>query len=175
MLQEEPASLSCHSSVTGRDVLCFLLLVVVAGGAVVADVLTKRWALLHGSEGRVLVHGLLAFSLATNTGASFGLFLGRAAWLAVVSAIILAGVLIFWWCEGRRSLFLSAAVGLLAGGALGNLRDRVHLGWVIDFLRFDFRFLRWWPAFNVADVAAVIGVVMIVLWLVVPHHLRGRE
>ncbi len=169
MLQEEPASQLGRVSVHGRDVLCFVLLAALAVAAVAADLYTKRWALVHAPENHVLLRGLLSMSLTTNTGASFGLFLGKAGWLAAAGAVILVAVLVFWWHEGRKSLWLSVAVGLLTGGAAGNLRDRVHLGWVVDFLRFDLPFLRWWPAFNLADVAAVVGVLMTVVWLTWPR------
>jgi signal peptidase II len=172
VLQEERADQQSRPSVSRRDVLCFLSLAALAMTALIADRLTKAWALLHGYEAHSLVRGVLSTGLTTNTGASFGLFVGKAPWLAAIGALILVAVLFFWWLEGRRSFWLSGAVGLIAGGALGNLRDRVHLGWVIDFLRFDLPFLRWWPAFNVADVAAVVGVSMTVLWLIWPRNDR---
>jgi signal peptidase II len=175
VLQEAPASQLSRVSVHGRDVLCFLLLAALAVATIAADVLTKRWALAHAPQDQVLFRNLLSMSLTTNSGASFGLFLGKAVWLAAIGAIILVAVLAFWWVEGRKSLWLSIAVGFLAGGAVGNLRDRIHLGWVVDFLRFDLPGLRWWPAFNVADVAAVVGVLMTVIWLTWPRGAPGNR
>jgi signal peptidase II len=172
VLQEEPASQLSRVSVSGREVLCYFLLAALAVAAVAADLFTKRWALVHAPQDQVLFRNLLSMSLTTNSGASFGILVGKAHWLAAAGVLILVAVLVFWWSEGRKSLWLSAAIGLLCGGAVGNLRDRIHLGWVVDFLRFDLPGLRWWPAFNVADVAAVAGVLMTVIWLTWPRGSR---
>jgi signal peptidase II len=133
--------------------------------AFLADRACKEWALRHAAKQVSLLPGLVSTTLTTNTGATFGLLTGNATLLAVVSAMILGAVLVLWWFEARSSAILSVGVGLLVGGALGNLHDRALLGYVVDFLRFDF--LPWWPAFNVADCLTVIGVGMILgrlLW-----------
>lgn len=173
MLQEERASEPRGVRIRGRDALCTLLLAALALGSVSADIWTKRWALTRGAEGHSILRHFLTFELTTNTGASFGLFAHKAPLLAIVGGVVLIAILVFWWIEGRGSVWLSVGVGLLAGGALGNLIDRVRLGWVVDFLRFDIPSLRWWPAFNVADVSAVVGVLIIVVWLSWPR--RHRE
>jgi signal peptidase II len=98
------------------------------------------------------------------------MFRGGAPVLSAVSFLIMGALVVFWWWEGRGSLLLSASVGILLGGAAGNLYDRLRRGAVVDFLHFDF--LPWWPAFNVADIATVIGVVLLLGWMVA--H-RGRQ
>jgi len=144
-------------------VLPVLLTGGVAAAAAAADVLTKAWAIANAGTPRPIIPGVLSTTLTTNTGAVFGLFRGNAEVLAAVSVLIMAAVLAFWWLEGRRSTLLSVAVGLLIGGALGNLWGRVTQGYVVDFLHLDV--VPWWPAFNVADVATVAGVALALGWM----------
>ncbi|HWH45815.1 MAG TPA: signal peptidase II [Thermoleophilaceae bacterium] len=87
-----------------------------------------------------------------NTGVAFGAFSGAGTAIAVVSAVALAGLLVYFALNaGRRMLWLPA--GAILGGAIGNLIDRVRVGAVIDFIDPIA-----WPAFNLADVAIVTGV-----------------
>jgi len=165
-----PASLRGSSdsgpAAPGLAVNCTVLLLI---AALIwwADRACKQWAVGQGPERHVLLPGVLSTTLAANTGATFGLFTGKALLLAGLSVLILAAIVVLWWFEGRTRAASSAAVGLLVGGALGNLYDRVALGFVVDFLRFDF--LPWWPAFNVADAATVAGVALVALGLALPR------
>lgn len=143
-------------------------MVFVAGASLALDLTCKQWATEHQHARVELLPGVLSTTFTTNTGATFGLFGGRAQILAVVSVVILGAVLVLWWLEARQSLVASLAVGLIAGGALGNLRDRLLLGYVVDFLHLDI--LPWWPAFNIADVATVVGVLVMAVWLAWPRR-----
>ena len=87
-----------------------------------------------------------------NDGVAFGLFSGGGAILIVVSCVALAALLIFFATHSRRP-YVWLPVGLLLGGAAGNLIDRAHQGYVTDFID-----LPLWPAFNIADVAITFGV-----------------
>jgi signal peptidase II len=98
-----------------------------------------------------------------NTGAAWSMFAGASLWLALLAAGTL--VAIFFWRRqlGLRSPAAQAAFGLLCGGIVGNLVDRVAHGHVIDFL--DFHFGNYtYPTFNVADIGICIGVFWYVLW-----------
>ena len=125
----------------------------VAAGVVIVDQLTKSWALHRLSSGPIHVIGTLDLQLARNTGASFSLFQGKAVVLVPV-AVALIGVLgaMAWRsATGGRA----AIVGLIIGGALGNLSDRLFRGdhgAVGDFIA-----LHVWPTFNVADSCIVVG------------------
>ncbi len=119
---------------------------------------------------------LVNLTLAFNTGAAFS-FLADAAgwqrWLLIGIAVAVSLYLLHWLrsLAGGRSLE-AAGLGLILGGAVGNLIDRVRLGAVIDFI--DIHYGGWhWPAFNIADAAITVGVVMILLtaWL---DWRRGR-
>jgi len=96
-----------------------------------------------------------------NTGAAWGMFQGKTFLLGILSMVILVAMV---WkfshlVEGRRERAL--ALGLVIGGTLGNLYDRLFRGEVVDFLLFFFREFRW-PAFNIADAAICFGVVVYV-------------
>lgn len=100
-------------------------------------------------------------TLAHNTGVSFGLLKGMPAWaliLMALSLIVVLGVML------RRSenRLTAAAVGLIIGGATGNVLDRISRGAVTDFLDFHFQGSHW-PAFNFADVGIVCGVAFFLL------------
>ncbi|MCL6612334.1 MAG: signal peptidase II [Peptococcaceae bacterium] len=96
-----------------------------------------------------------------NPGAAFGLLADRTSFFIAVGLLVVAGVVIFYWKRGARDGVWPVALGLIAGGSLGNLVDRVRFGEVVDFI--DFRI---WPVFNLADSAIVIGagLLIMVLW-----------
>lgn len=96
-----------------------------------------------------------------NPGAAFGLFANRTTFFIAVSLVVMAGAIVFYWKRGVRRGIMPVALGLIVGGALGNLVDRIRFGEVVDFL--DFRI---WPVFNLADSAIVVGagLLAIVLW-----------
>ncbi|MHA1600732.1 MAG: signal peptidase II, partial [Alphaproteobacteria bacterium] len=95
---------------------------------------------------------------------SFGLFGGETAWkpwlLSALAVAIVAAL--FVWLRRQPEPLLAVAVGLVAGGAIGNTIDRLRFGGVVDFL--DFHLGGWhWYAFNVADAGVVVGVALLVL------------
>lgn len=108
----------------------------------------------HG--GIEVIPGFFAIVFATNRGAAWGMLTGFGIWLAALAIIILAAVYVFrrWLQLGRPAVQL--AFGLICGGILGNLVDRLAHGYVIDFLDFHLGFYRW-PTFNIADCGIVIG------------------
>jgi signal peptidase II len=96
---------------------------------------------------------------AQNSGIAFSLFTGSEAGVIVVAVLVLAAVLTYF-ARHREQRWMWLACGLIVGGALGNLIDRLRLGMVTDFIK-----LPDWPAFNVADASITIGVLTL-LWLV---------
>ena len=105
-----------------------------------------------------------SFVRAWNTGVSFSMFSGNgvigSAILSLVAIIIVA--FLFYWLKKEKSTFLQIAIGLIIGGALGNLIDRIRFGAVFDFLDFSI-FDYHWPAFNIADSAICIGATLIII------------
>lgn len=130
--------------------------------AVILDQVTKVWLFrLLVNEGRSPIEVLPFFNLVTvwNYGVSFGMFnsgSGAAAWIFIGLALAITAALAVWLSRVDRPL-IAAALGLVIGGAIGNIVDRVRFGAVFDFL--DFHAFGWhWPAFNVADSAITVGV-----------------
>jgi len=114
-----------------------------------------------------LVDGLLSLSHVRNRGAAFG-FLSdwdvpyQSALLAVLSLAALLAIAIYFWRLPAAARLPRAALALVIGGALGNLVDRVRLGYVVDFVHVYWR-QHQWPDFNVADSAITVGVTLLVL------------
>lgn len=132
-------------------------LVAVAGAAVAGDQLTKhvvRADLALDESVRVL--GPLTIHRVQNSGIAFGFFSSATAIVAVLTAAAVAWMLVFFARSGSRHPVIPAALGLLIGGSLSNLVDRIRLGHVTDFIDF-----RWWPAFNLADSFICIGVAIL--------------
>jgi signal peptidase II len=127
---------------------------------VVLDQLTKAWAVRALDDDTVDLVWTLRLRLSFNTGAAFGLGRGLGPLLVAGAVLVLAALL----AVGTRSVDTAAAavaLGLLVGGAVGNLADRLvggHDGAVVDFID-----LQWWPAFNVADAAITCGAVLLVV------------
>jgi signal peptidase II len=102
--------------------------------------------------------------LTCNRGVSFGLFNGAAGLPGIALAVLAAAVVavLLYWLVRATSVWLAVAIGLIIGGAVGNVIDRLLLGGVVDFL--DFHVGPWhWPAFNLADSAICIGVAAMLL------------
>jgi len=97
-----------------------------------------------------------------NTGVSFGLFGGGAGrWILSAFSVLVAIALAVWATRSDRKL-MTAAIGLVMGGALGNVFDRIRFGGVVDFLDFSGTGLFPW-IFNIADAGITVGVVLLIL------------
>lgn len=151
-----------------------------AATIVVLDQVTKTAALAHLIPGHphVIAEGWLSLTLVMNPGLAFGL-LGtlEPAWrwlvaaLSIVALLVLARVALRVLPTGGRVGVL--AVGLIFGGAVGNLIDRARFGAVVDFV--DVYWRAWhWPAFNVADSAISVGVVLLALRLLTERPAKPR-
>ncbi|HEY3921259.1 MAG TPA: signal peptidase II [Gaiellaceae bacterium] len=129
--------------------------------AVVGDQVTKAVVRSHLRLDEALhVVGPLSIHRVQNSGIAFGLFASATAIVTVLTAIAVAWMIVFFARSGARHPVLPTALGLLIGGSVSNLADRVRLGHVTDFIDF-----RWWPAFNLADSFIVIGVAILLFAL----------
>ena len=140
----------------------WLSLLVIAAAAVVADQVTKaivsnRLAL----DDRVHVLGPFSIHHVQNSGIAFGLFASATPVVIVLTAVAVAWMLWFFARSGARHPILPVALGLVLGGSVSNLVDRVRSGHVTDFLDF-----KYWPAFNLADSFIVVGVGILPLALI---------
>lgn len=130
---------------------------------VTVDQLTKHWALGRLAGGRTIdLVGSLRFNLAFNRGMAFSRGSGLGPIIGALAFLIVIGI-VLWMRRSARGL-PAVAAGLIVGGAIGNLVDRLFRGeaWlrgaVVDFID-----LQWFPVFNVADSAITIGAVLMVL------------
>ena len=127
------------------------------------DQLTKWWILdwVMDPPRVIAIAPFFNTVLVYNRGTSFGLFEGGGQWLLLAVAAAIVAILLVWLTRTRRR-GLALALGLVIGGALGNAIDRLARGAVVDFLDFHWGELHW-PAFNLADSAITIGVVLMLL------------
>ncbi len=139
----------------GRPLLVFAAL---AALTLALDQATKALAISRLGAGPLpFLGGMLQLNLTRNTGSAFGL--PTPAWAAVAVSIAVCVVVLMCVARGAvQTRLRAAALGLVVGGALGNLVDRTRAGAVVDFID-----LRVWPVFNVADIAITVGVGLMIL------------
>lgn len=139
-----------------------LLLALTSLAVLVADQVSKAMVRsgLEVGESIPLIDGIISLTHVRNAGAAFGLFPGKLPLFITVSAVVLGGIAWVWWKLKPEGRWITVALGLVAGGAMGNMIDRVVAGRVTDF--FD---LGWFPVFNVADVSLDVGVLILIVWL----------
>ena len=129
-------------------IICLVILADQAAKAVIQLTVEPRTVI-------PIIPNLFSLTQVHNTGAAFGILQGTYGYIIWLSLIVL-GIILFCYdslCSSRLGLI---GAGLISGGIIGNLIDRVFLGYVIDFLEFPF-----WPAFNIADSSLCIGSVML--------------
>lgn len=143
-----------------------LVPMLVASLILIADQLSKQWVLATlGPEPEsreiMLAGDWLSFLYVRNTGVAFGLFQNASSIFIFTSLLItLAIILAYVWYLPNRLGWLQVCVGLIVGGAIGNVIDRIQYGYVVDFIK-----VGWWPIFNIADSAVTVGITMLALFL----------
>ena len=141
-----------------------LVAVGVAAVVIILDQLTKTWAVRALSDNSTIdIVGSLRFNLAFNTGASFSMGSGLGPLFAVIVVVVV--VLLLRYSRHVTSAVGLVAVGMVVGGAIGNLLDRLFRGGdgflqggVVDFIDAQF-----WPIFNIADIGVVVGAALLVV------------
>jgi signal peptidase II len=141
------------------------------GGAalvVALDQLSKAWVVRHLPAYTPVnwfpqLASLFSFTFVKNTGVAFGLFPQAGGLFTILSAFVIVGILIFQRAIAGTDLWLYGGLGLVTGGALGNLIDRLAHGYVVDFIDVNFWPFHEWPVFNIADSAIVVGVAILLL------------
>ena len=141
---------------SGRNTLIFAL---TALFTVALDQASKAIvvATVEPGDAITMIPRVLWITHSTNTGAAFGLLRGSGQ-IVFLAALVVVVVMLAWFFYTREHMgaWSFFGLGLIIGGAVGNLADRVFRGKVVDF--FD---LHWWPVFNVADIAIVAGVIIV--------------
>jgi signal peptidase II len=135
-------------------------LLAAAAGVIAIDQLTKQWAMAGLADGPVdIIDGVLSLTLTYNSGGAFGLLQGLPGFFLVATVAVVGVIMI--WAHRLDDARLIVPLGMVLGGGLGNLLDRLFRdpgGRVVDFID-----LHVWPVFNLADSSIVVGVVVILL------------
>ncbi len=141
-----------------------------AAGVFLLDQISKHWVkqVLASGETVPVIPSVLSLTLVYNPGAAFGLLAGQR-WLFIAATLLLFAVLYSMRDFVLKHMHRLLAVAVFVGGAIGNLWDRIRWGYVVDFVDLGF-----WPVFNVADVAIVVGAV-VVAWEVIQYERRRQN
>lgn len=147
---------------------------VTAAAIVLADQLVKRNILTKRAVGEIFgeIPGICDFIYVKNTGAAFSMLSGNTVILTCISVIFAFAVIIFWIWKKPRNIILQLSLALIFAGAVGNGIDRAVYGFVVDFISvkwFDF------PVFNIADIAIVVGAILIVLYEIIFDKTDSKE
>ena len=144
-------------SVTGTAVFAFVL---------VLDLVSKT--VTDGVRDLTVTPGFISFNSVHNPGGAWSIFGGNDVAMTIIMIFtfifVAAALLVLFWPDGRKNMFFIVTLAFLGSGALGNLIDRLWLGEVRDFLHFEFMDF---PTFNVADVALVSGVIMLIVNIII--------
>ena len=133
----------------------------------VLDRLTKLWAVRELHQPISVIPGFFSLRLAENRGAAFSLFSGgnefvRKLFLLVIPVVVVLAIFYYVFTRKELNRGLSFSLGLIAGGALGNLYDRLLSGRVVDFIDLHFKNYHY-PTFNVADVGVFAGTLFLLI------------
>ncbi len=138
----------------------------IALAVVVADLVTKRYASIHFADSPVeVIPGFLTFTFTENPGAAFSLFQNAGPFMGVAAVVV--SIFVLWSIRTERPLLEVAALGLVLGGANGNLMDRVFRGeGFLDGKVIDWISMWWIPTFNISDasVTIAVGLLLIHAW-----------
>ena len=143
-----------------------------AAVVIVLDQLTKAWltSFLAPGQSVDVIGDLVRLVHSQNNGGLFGLFRGQAVIFGLVSIVVIGLIVLYHWRAGG-GLYLSITLGLLLGGAVGNLIDRLRLGYVVDFVDGGVGDVRWYT-FNVADAAISLSLVLLLAASIWPQLTR---
>jgi signal peptidase II len=151
------------------------MLLGIAAAVLLLDQGSKAWVLrtLPGAPPLTVIPGFFDLTFSRNTGGVFGLLagapsLGRRAFFVGATAIALGVIVAFLRRWGHESRLLCVALALVAGGAVGNLVDRLRFGSVVDFIDWHWRSYHWYT-FNVADSAISAGAVLLIVHSLLPQ------
>jgi signal peptidase II len=138
--------------------------VIIAMLVVAADQYTKHVVAttFMPEESRIVIPHVVYLTYVQNSHGAFGLFGSHPLLLAAFASAVLIGFFLWYRSTGSAGITTHIAFGLILGGAIGNIADRMRLSYVVDFIDF-----RWWPVFNVADSAISIGVILLLVRMLI--------
>jgi signal peptidase II len=148
----------------------------VAGLIIIADQASKLWVVQQLGPNTMttfipLIGDTVRIAYSHNTGVAFSMFQGHPEILTISALLIISGAIYFYarHLPNERRL-MQVTLGLILGGAFGNLIDRVRLGYVVDFIQ-----VGWFPIFNLADSAITVGAALLMLQFLRDDQLERRN
>ena len=164
------------TSVSEKTAKHYITAFIIALAGVILDQLSKYMAVhfLQGTDGIDLIPGVFRLTYLENRGAAFGVLQGQQWFLYIITAVILVVVVLAYVRipAGRKFLPLQICAVFIVSGALGNLIDRVRLGYVVDFFYFE---LIDFPVFNVADIFVTVSAVLLAVLLLLYYKEEDLE
>lgn len=133
---------------------------IIAVLVVLADQASKAWITNNLSPGQSIPLGVILITYVRNSGAAFGLMANQNLLIIFAVLVGVAAIILYYAYPPFQTIWIRISMGLLLGGAVGNLIDRLRYGFVVDFID-----LRVWPVFNVADSAITTGICLLAYYL----------
>lgn len=132
------------------------------------DRLTKVWALssLKENNGVILINDFFKLEYLENRGAAFGILQNKLVLLALVTLLVIVGMIYYIIKHKPKSKFLRISFALIISGALGNLYDRLFYKYVVDFILVHYKDIYYFPTFNIADSLVVVGTLILAISIV---------
>jgi len=149
-----------------RKTLAIWIVPLLALAVFIVDQLTKYWVSSELAIGQAwmplaLLENLVVIRHVRNSGAAFGMFPAAGNLFLLVAVLVVLGIIRYYYSRAHTAApWVRISLGLMLGGALGNMIDRFRFGFVVDFID-----LGWWPVFNVADSSIVVGVTMLAIYM----------
>lgn len=153
-----------------------MLACIIAVAVLVLDQLTKIWVVsgMDVSQSIPVIRNVLHMTYVQNRGMAFGLFENNRMLFMIPTVILIGAVILAIVKLGRKNKLLDTSLGLILGGGVGNMIDRIARGFVVDFVDFcAFDFWQW--VFNVADAAVVVGTVLFMIVMITDKNLFPDE
>ncbi len=129
----------------------------------VIDQVTKYLAIerLMGNPPIVVINNFFQLNYVENYGAAFGILQNKQLFFIIITVVIIAGIIIFMKSNKKLSKVMNISLALILSGAVGNLIDRIRLGYVIDFVDIKFGNFYDYPVFNIADSSIVVATIIV--------------
>ncbi|WP_202711241.1 signal peptidase II [Sporosalibacterium faouarense] len=145
---------------------------------VALDQMTKYLAVekLMGQSPFVIINNFLQFNYVENFGAAFGIMQNKQTFFIIITVIIFVAIIIFMKLNNNLNKIMKISLVMILAGAIGNLIDRIRLGYVVDFVDVKFGNVYDYPVFNIADSSIVVATLIIIyLVLTDKYELKGKE
>lgn len=145
-----------------------MLYVAISVLIVILDQITKLYSvkLLSGNAPMTIIENFLQLNYVENFGAAFGILQNRKIFFIVMTTLVIVGIIVYIKTNTNLTTSMKIALAMVSGGAIGNLVDRIRLGYVIDFIDVNFWGLYDFPVFNLADSFIVISTFLICILVI---------